>query len=109
MIQDESIPGNEAAEGKEMTDGGTAQQRQQRPGEEEAENDDEPLDWRICRFLTEMGGVAAIPPSSFYAAENREAAKYFARFAFCKPDEVLLEAGEVLQKRIGKYVTKNDE
>jgi len=62
------------------------------------EDKSEPYDWRLCRWLTVDIGVAAIPPSSFYCEANKGMAKYFARFAFCKPDEMLLEAGRRLAK-----------
>jgi aspartate/methionine/tyrosine aminotransferase len=62
------------------------------------EDKSEPYDWRVCRFLTVDIGVAAIPPSSFYCDANKDMAKYFARFAFCKPDEVIQEACRRLAK-----------
>ena len=55
-------------------------------------------DWALCRWLTEEIGVAAIPPSSFYAEETKHLAGNYARFAFCKPDEVLQEAAQRLLK-----------
>lgn len=55
-------------------------------------------DWALCRWLTEEIGVAAIPPSSFYAEETKHLAGNYARFAFCKPDEVLQEAAKRLLK-----------
>jgi kynurenine--oxoglutarate transaminase/cysteine-S-conjugate beta-lyase/glutamine--phenylpyruvate transaminase len=53
-------------------------------------------DWALCRWLTKDIGVAAIPPSAFYCKENQHMAANLARFAFCKPDEVLQEAGKRL-------------
>jgi kynurenine--oxoglutarate transaminase/cysteine-S-conjugate beta-lyase/glutamine--phenylpyruvate transaminase len=55
-------------------------------------------DWALCRWLTEEIGVAAIPPSSFYSEENKHLAGNYARFAFCKPDDVLQEAAKRLLK-----------
>ncbi len=46
-------------------------------------------DQAFCRAITEQAGVAAIPVSAFYA-ENPPT--HYARFAFCKQPEVLLEA-----------------
>ena len=43
----------------------------------------------FCRHITEHAGVAAIPVSAFY---ETEAPRHFARFAFCKREEVLDEA-----------------
>jgi len=55
-------------------------------------------DWAVCRWLTEEIGVAAIPPSSFYSPETKHMAANYARFAFCKPDDVLEEAAKRLLK-----------
>jgi len=55
-------------------------------------------DWALCRWLTKEIGVAAIPPSSFYAEETKHLAANYARFAFCKPDEVLQQAAQRLLK-----------
>jgi kynurenine--oxoglutarate transaminase/cysteine-S-conjugate beta-lyase/glutamine--phenylpyruvate transaminase len=55
-------------------------------------------DWSLCRWLTKEIGVAAIPPSSFYGEKNKLQAANYARFAFCKPDEVLEEAARRLLK-----------
>ena len=46
-------------------------------------------DTAFCRHITEHAGVAAIPVSAFYAGE---APRHYARFAFCKRDDVLDEA-----------------
>ena len=59
-----------------------------------------------CKWTTTDLGVAAIPPSSFYSAENRYLASNTARFAFCKPDDVLQEAAKRLSK-IKNYIRKN--
>lgn len=55
-------------------------------------------DWALCRWLTEEIGVAAIPPSSFYSEETKHLAGNYARFAICKPQEVLEEAAKRLLK-----------
>jgi N-succinyldiaminopimelate aminotransferase len=53
-----------------------------------------PLGWSddvaFCRMLPERVGVAAIPPSSFYA--NPQEGRHLVRWAFCKTDDVLDEA-----------------
>jgi aspartate/methionine/tyrosine aminotransferase len=48
----------------------------------------------FCRYLTTEIGVAAIPPSAFY--HNPADGAGLTRFAFCKSDEVLMEAGKRL-------------
>lgn len=68
------------------------------PADNEFNDEDIPYDWKLCKWLTKDIGVASIPPSSFYCKENAHLAKYFARFAFCKPDEMLEEAGKRLLK-----------
>ena len=54
-------------------------------------------DVALCRWLPKEIGVAAIPPSAFYSEAHKEQAKRLVRFAFCKSDEALLEAGARLQ------------
>lgn len=53
-----------------------------------------PLGWdddvAFCRMLPERVGVAAIPPTSFYA--HPEEGRHLVRFAFCKTEPVLDEA-----------------
>jgi aspartate/methionine/tyrosine aminotransferase len=53
-------------------------------------------DVAFCRYLTKEVGVAAIPPSAFYA--NPIDGASLARFAFCKKEETLTEAAKRLQK-----------
>jgi aspartate/methionine/tyrosine aminotransferase len=55
-----------------------------------------PDDNALCRALPERAGVVAIPPSAFYSAEHRHLARHLVRFAYCKRDEALIEAGERL-------------
>lgn len=50
----------------------------------------------FCRTITSEAGVAAVPVSAFYADTPPEG---FARFCFCKRDEVLDEAS----RRLGRY------
>lgn len=42
--------------------------------------------------LIDTAGVAAIPPSAFYSAANRQLAHRLVRFAFCKTEATLREA-----------------
>ena len=46
-------------------------------------------DVAFCRHITEQAGVTAIPVSAFYESD---APRHYARFAFCKREEVLDEA-----------------
>jgi aspartate/methionine/tyrosine aminotransferase len=55
-----------------------------------------PDDVSFCRYLTAEIGVAAIPPSAFYADPAR--APLMARFCFAKRDETLRAAAERLQR-----------
>ncbi len=55
-----------------------------------------PDDVSFCRYLTAEIGVAAIPPSAFYADPAR--APLLARFCFAKRDETLRAAAERLQR-----------
>lgn len=54
-----------------------------------------PDDVSFCRYLTAEIGVAAIPPSAFYADPTR--APLMARFCFAKKHETLQAAAERLQ------------
>jgi aspartate/methionine/tyrosine aminotransferase len=53
-------------------------------------------DVAFCRHITEHAKVTAIPVSAFYDGPN--APSHYARFAFCKRDEVLDEAIARLQR-----------
>ena len=55
-----------------------------------------PDDVSFCRYLTSEIGVAAIPPSAFYADPVR--APLLARFCFAKREETLRAAAERLQR-----------
>ena len=54
-------------------------------------------DVTLCENLPKDVGVGAIPPSAFYSAEHKNLAKHLVRFAFCKSDEAITEAGQRLQ------------
>jgi N-succinyldiaminopimelate aminotransferase len=55
----------------------------------------------FARYLTSEIGVACIPPMVFYGEQNRHMALRQARFAFCKSDEMLIEAGKRMAKLKG--------
>jgi aspartate/methionine/tyrosine aminotransferase len=54
-------------------------------------------DVALCNALPERAGVVAIPPSAFYSEAHKPLAKQLVRFAYCKSDEAILEAGRRLQ------------
>lgn len=55
-------------------------------------------DVAFAKYLTTEIGVACIPPSFFYSPQHVHIARTQARFAFCKSDDTLREAGERLAK-----------
>lgn len=55
-----------------------------------------PMDF--ARYLTREIGVVCIPPTAFYSAEHAHIGHGYARFAFCKSDEMLKEARQRLEK-----------
>jgi aspartate/methionine/tyrosine aminotransferase len=61
-------------------------------------------DWAFCDFLVKECGVTAIPMAPFFAPEKHESAGKWARFAFCKPKEVIIEAGKRLQVLKEKFM-----
>ncbi len=56
-------------------------------------------DVAFCRHITEHAKVTAIPVSAFY--DGPDAPSHYARFAFCKRDEVLDEAVARLRAHFG--------
>lgn len=52
----------------------------------------------FARYLTSEIGVACIPPTFFYSPEHAHMARTTARFAFCKSDDTLRQAGEKMAK-----------
>jgi aspartate/methionine/tyrosine aminotransferase len=55
-----------------------------------------PDDVSFCRWLTSEIGVAAVPPSAFYA--DPASAPLLARFCFAKREETIAQAAERLQR-----------
>lgn len=53
-------------------------------------------DEAFCRYITEKAGVTAIPVTAFY--DGTGAPRHYARFAFCKREEVLAEAIDRLKR-----------
>jgi kynurenine---oxoglutarate transaminase / cysteine-S-conjugate beta-lyase / glutamine---phenylpyruvate transaminase len=60
-----------------------------------------PRDWALSRWLTEVVGVTAIPPSAFYSMERIGLAQNYLRFAFCKSDDTILQAQQRFQTYFG--------
>jgi N-succinyldiaminopimelate aminotransferase len=58
--------------------------------------DGTPLEF--TRYLTKDIGVACLPPESFYSQEHAHIGHGIVRFAFCKSDDMLREAGKRLTK-----------
>jgi N-succinyldiaminopimelate aminotransferase len=58
--------------------------------------DGTPLEF--TRYLTKDIGVACIPPESFYSQDHAHIGHGYVRFAFCKSDDMLKQAGERLAK-----------
>ena len=61
-------------------------------------------DVAFCRHITEHAHVTAIPVTAFYEGEGP---KYFARFAFCKREEILHEALARMARLFGKRLSGN--
>jgi aspartate/methionine/tyrosine aminotransferase len=58
-------------------------------------------DVAFCREITERAKVAAVPVSAFYPP-GADVPRRYARFCFCKKEEVLLEASARLQRYFGR-------
>lgn len=58
----------------------------------------DPLEF--ARYLTSEIGVACIPPTAFYSPEHAHLSQGYARFAFCKSDEMLAQVQQRLKKLI---------
>ena len=56
-----------------------------------------PRDFKMCWWMIQEFGLAAIPPSEFYTDENAHIVEDYVRFAVCKEDEVLEMAKERLR------------
>lgn len=57
-------------------------------------------DWAFCRWLAIEYGLVAIPTSPFFseASRKRGLGNGFVRFCFCKTDETIEAAAEVLSR-----------
>lgn len=54
-------------------------------------------DFKLCWFMIQELGLAAIPPSEFYTNERAWIVEDYMRFAVCKEDDVLEQAKERLR------------
>ena len=59
-------------------------------------------DEEFCRHITIEAGVTAVPVSAFYQAGAASGVNHFARFCFCKQDQVLDGAVERLARHFGR-------
>ncbi|RDW82222.1 aminotransferase class I and II protein [Coleophoma cylindrospora] len=64
---------------------------------------DRPRDFKLCWFLIQEVGVAAIPPTEFYTDANAHIGADWMRFAVCKEDDILEQAKERL-RGLKKYI-----
>lgn len=64
---------------------------------------DRPRDFKLCWFLIQEIGVAAIPPTEFFTDKNAHIAEDWLRFAVCKNDDVLEQAQDRLRE-LKKYL-----
>ncbi|KAK7518453.1 pyridoxal phosphate-dependent transferase [Phyllosticta citriasiana] len=64
---------------------------------------DRPRDFKLCWFLIQEIGVAAIPPTEFFTDKNAHIAEDWLRFAVCKNDDVLEQAQDRL-RALKKYL-----
>ncbi|CAE6435799.1 unnamed protein product [Rhizoctonia solani] len=53
-------------------------------------------DFKASWFIAQELGVSTIPVSEFYCEEHREIGESYIRFAFCKDEDLLKQAGERL-------------
>jgi N-succinyldiaminopimelate aminotransferase len=58
-------------------------------------------DREFAKWLIREHGVACIPPSAFFTPSHRHITRHYARFAYCKSDELLYRAMERLAKLKG--------
>ena len=65
-------------------------------------------DVTLCENLPKDAGVGAIPPSAFYSPAHKHLAKHLVRFAFCKSDEAIAEAGQRLKNLQAAAMTDVD-
>ncbi|RAL10946.1 pyridoxal phosphate-dependent aminotransferase [Aspergillus homomorphus CBS 101889] len=63
-------------------------------------------DFRLCWFIIQELGVAAIPPSVFYSPENASIGEKYLRFAVCK-EEALLELAKTRLRGLKKYIPEH--
>jgi N-succinyldiaminopimelate aminotransferase len=58
-------------------------------------------DREFAKWLISNYGVGCIPPSAFFSPPHKHITRSYARFAYCKTDELLYEAAERLAKLKG--------
>jgi aspartate/methionine/tyrosine aminotransferase len=55
-------------------------------------------DWQFCRWLTKVIGVNAIPVSAFCSEDHKHRYENYVRFAYCKAEADITEAGRRMEK-----------
>eukprot|EP00667_Euglena_gracilis_P008968 EG_transcript_9097 len=65
---------------------------------------DEPADYHFCRWLTKEYGVTCIPLTPFYCPAHHHMADRYVRFAACKQEASIQEAGRRLKGAFTQYL-----
>lgn len=67
-------------------------------------SNDEPADYHFSRWLTKEYGVTCIPITPFYSTGHEELADKYVRFAACKQESAIIEAGSRLKGAFTEYL-----
>lgn len=67
------------------------------------------LDWKLCKWLAEEKGLLCIPSSPFFSEDQvkKGVSDEFIRIAFCKMDETIEAASQILQS-LDDHVIENE-
>jgi len=65
---------------------------------------DEPADFHFCRWLTKEYGVTCIPLTPFFCTAHHPMADHYVRFAACKQQASIEEAGRRLRGAFTQYL-----
>ncbi|XP_031556293.1 kynurenine--oxoglutarate transaminase 3-like [Actinia tenebrosa] len=64
----------------------------------EYDKSDDPVDYKFIRWLAKEKGIALVPPSAFYGADNKALAGTNVRVCLMKADSSIEKAAELLKK-----------
>lgn len=67
------------------------------PEKSEHFTDDEPADWKVCKFLIGECKLATIPLSPFYSPEHNDASRCIVRLCFAKTSDIIDAAVEQIR------------